>query len=352
MRASRFTAASGIAALALVTTACSTGSGDGEQSSDGPDQLTFVAYGGVTQDVMRDQWLDPWAETEGVTVIQDSPTDYAKLVAMVESGQPTWDLVDTEPFFPIQECGTVVQELDLSNIDASKLPAGTVSDCAVPLWGYSLLLVYNPAVYGDTPPTSFADFFDLERFPGTRLAPANAPSGPLEVALLADGVAPDELYPLDIDRALAKWEELRGKTAFWSTASESQQALESGSADMALVWSGRAAEATVNGASIEPVWSQNLFGWASLSIPIGTPATALAQSAIENLLTPETQERLSEHIAYAPVNSDAEPDLRPEYAKYNVTAPEIVEQQVVQNAEWWAENQLTAVDAWSNWTLG
>jgi len=155
MRRGPFFTALGVTALVVMTSACSSGATEAASETaeaETPDSMTFVAYGGVTQDVMRDQWLDPWGEKHGVTVVQDSPTDYAKLVSMVEAGNPTWDLVDTEPFFPIQECGTVVQELDLSNIDESKLPAGTVSECAVPLWGYSLLLVYNPTCTRTTRP--------------------------------------------------------------------------------------------------------------------------------------------------------------------------------------------------------
>lgn len=353
-RSPRIIAAAAAVSLAVGLAGCSAGSNNaGDDASSTPEatSMTFVAYGGVTQDVMKQQWLDPFAAKEGVSVVQDSPTDYAKLQQMVQAGRTTWDLVDTEPFFPIQECGKVVQKLHVS-IDESKLPKGTVSDCAVPIWGYSLLLVYNTEKYKDHPPTSFADFFDLKKFPGTRLAPSSATAGGLEVGLLADGVSPKKLYPLDMDRSIKKWDELKGKVQFWSTASESQQALESGSADMALVWSGRAAEAEKNGAKITPVWKDNLFSWASATIPVGSKATGLAEKAIENLLEPETQARLAENIAYSPVNSAAKPDLNPIYAKYNVTAPDAVEDQVTQNAEWWAKNQKAAVATWSNWTLG
>lgn len=346
--------AAATAVVAVALAGCSSTpstSTDSAGSAPLATSMTFVAYGGVTQDVMKAQWLDPFAAKQGVTVNEDSPTDYAKLDQMVQAGRTTWDLVDTEAFYPIQECGKNVQKLHV-DVDTSKLPKGTVSACAMPLWGYSLVLVYNTAKYKADPPTSFADYFDLKKYPGTRLAPAGATNGPLEVGALAAGVSPEKLYPLDMDKSLTEWDKLKGKVQFWQTASESQEALESGSADMALVWSGRAAEAEKDGARITPVWKDNLFGWASVSIPIGSKSTTLAEKAIESLLTPETQAKLAENIAYAPVNSDAKPKLSAVYAKYNVTAPEIAKQQVVQNAEWWAKNQPAAVAKWSNWTLG
>lgn len=332
--------------LGLTTLA---GCGSGPAAGEGKS-LTFVAYGGVSQDVLMRQWLEPWGKTSGVTLTQDSPTDYAKLASMVEAGKVTWDLVDTEPFYPIQECGKSVVKLDLAGIDTAKLPEGTVSDCAVPLWGYSLLLVYNKDKYAAKPPTSFADFFDLKAFPGTRAAPANVTAGPLEAALLADGVAPEELYPLDIPRALRKWDALKGKVSLWKASSVSQQQLEAKQADMSLIWSGRVAEAVKNGAPYAPVWKQNLFGWASVVIPKGSAHAEEARSAIKDLLTARIQARLAENIAYAPVNSDAKPNLDKVYADYNVTAPAIAEQSVRQDAQWWAQNQQQAVTQWTAWT--
>ncbi len=342
----------GAAVLALLLTGCSGEDTAGEDTAGSADSMTYVGYGGVVQDAAYEQWLQPFAEATGAEVLQDSPLDFAKLTSMVESGRTVWDLINSEPFFPIQECGDLVQELQLENVDVGKLPEGTVYDCTVPIYGYAVMLAYNADTYGDEPPASYADFFDLERFPGTRLAPASAVSGPLEVALLADGVDPDELYPLDIDRALAKWDTIRGNVNFWQTGAESQQALESGSADMAIVWSGRIAEAELNGANVEPVWAQNLFAWAALSVPTGAPGAELAFKAIEDVLTPETQERLAESMAYSPVNSDARPDLNPTYAKLNVASPEAEAQRVTQDAQWIADNQQELVEAWSNWMLG
>lgn len=334
----------GAAGLAMIT-ACGSGSGSG-----GDGRFTFVAYGGVTQQVLMKQWIEPWGKANSVSVGQDSPTDYAKMTAMVEARKVTWDLVDTEPFYPIQECGKSVIKLDRTGIDTAKLPSGTVSDCAVPLWGYSLVLLYNKDKYGANPPRSFADFFDLRNFPGTRSAPANATAGPLEAALLADGVRPAGLYPLDIDRALRKWDSVKGKVNFWKTAAVSQQQLEAKQADMSLVWSGRAAEAVKNGAPYAPVWNQNLFSWASLVIPKGAPNKDQAMSAIRDVLSPRTQARLAENIAYSPVNSDAKPKLGPVYARFDVSDPKIQRQSVRQDATWWGHNQKAAVTKWTTWT--
>ncbi len=341
-----------IAAAAVITlAACSSGGGDTAGSGDSEGgSLVFASYGSAYQDAQNEAFLDPWAEEAGVTVQNDGPTSYAKIQQMVEAGNPSWDVVDTEPYFPVANCGTLVEELDLDNIDVSKFPEGTVSDCSIPIAQYSTVLIYNTETYaGADAPATPADFFDLERFPGKRMVPNWAGGGALEFALLADGVAPEDLYPLDTERAYAKLDTIRDSLEFWNTSSESQQAMEDGSTDMILAWSGRGYEAERNGAAIAAAWDQNLLAWASLSIIKGTPHLEAAQSFIEYAAQAEPQARFAELQPYSPANSDAEPELDELQQKWDVSKSEIQEQSVITDVEWWAENSADAEEEWTSW---
>lgn len=330
------------AVAALAVSGCSGSSADGEQ-------LTFASYGSAYQDAQNEALLDPWADETGTSVTNDSPTSYPKIQQMVDAGQVTWDVVDTEPFYPVANCGTYVEKLDLSAIDVTKFPEGTVSDCAIPFAQYSTVMVYDNNKFPQGP-TGYADFFDVERFPGVRMVPNWAGGGALELALLADGVAPADLYPLDLDRAFAKLDTIRDSLRFWNTSAESQQALEDGTVDMAYVWSGRAYEAEKNGASLTPLWQDNLLAWASLSIIKGTPNLEAAQSLIEYAATAEPQARFAELQPYSPANSDAAPQLDELQQKYNVADPEIQSQAVVTDVQYWADNNAEAEQAWTRWS--
>ena len=345
MRTSRkFVAIGAIAALAL--TACSSNSSEnGEEDL----KLTFASYGSAYQDAQNEAMLAPWAKTAGAAITNDSPTSYPKIAQMVDAGNPTWDVVDSEPFYPVANCGTYVEKLDFTNIDKSKFPEGTVSDCSIPFMQYSTVMVYNTESF-DTAPASYADFFDTEKFPGVRSVPNWAGGGALELALLADGVAPGDLYPLDLDRAFAKLDTIRDSLTFWNTSSESQQALEDGTVDMSFVWSGRAYEAAKNGASVEPVWDNNLLAWASLSIVKGSPNKTAAQSFIEYAATAEAQARFAELQPYSPANSDSTPKLDGLQAKYNVADPKIHSQAIVTNVKYWADKNDAANEAWTAWS--
>ncbi|MER7876402.1 extracellular solute-binding protein [Streptomyces solisilvae] len=108
---------------------------------------------------------------------------------------------------------------------------------------YGVVLMYDKKKFGGNPPKSWADFFNTGKYPGKRAIPgipSDASPGALEAALLVDGVAPDRLYPLNVDRALKKLTSVRSSLVFWDTGARSQQLLESGEVSMAMVWSGRA----------------------------------------------------------------------------------------------------------------
>ena len=357
MRSSaRFKLASTVSlTLALALAGCGNGdSGSSDESasegSEGGGQLTFASYGSAYQDAQNEAMLTPWAEETGATVTNDSPTSYAKIEQMVDSGNVVWDVVDTEPFYPAQNCGTTLEELSFDDIDTSQFPEGTWTDCSIPFMQYSTVVVYNTDTFGDAGPQTPADFFDTATFPGTRLIPNWAGGGAIELALLADGVAPDELYPLDLDRAFAKLDTIRDSLEFWDTSSESQQAMEDGTGDLYFVWSGRAYEAEKNGAAIEPMWTDNLLSWATLSIIKGSENVDAAQDFIEYAATAEPQGRFAELQPYAPANLEAAPELDELGQKYNVADPEIQDQAVVTDAQFWADNADEANEAWTSWS--
>ncbi len=332
------------AAGALVLTGCTAGNGAGDDLT-----LVFTSYGSAYQQAQNDAMTTPWAESVGATVINDEPTSYARIQQMVDAGQIEWDVVDTEPFFPVANCGTLVEELDFTNIDTSKFPDGTVSPCSIPILQYSTVMMYNTDTY-DVAPTSYEDFFDLENFPGVRSVPNWGAGGALELALLADGVAPENLYPLDVDRAFAKLDTIRDSLVFWNTSSESQQAMEDGTVDMTFVWSGRAFEAENNGAAFEPVWANNLIAWATLSIIKGSPNLEAAQSFIEYAATAEPQARFAELQPYSPAHADAQPELSELQQKYNVADPGIQAQAIVTDVQFWADNSAEIEELWAAWS--
>lgn len=314
--------------------------------------LTFASYGGIYQDGQESAAVKPFATSSGARMLSDGPTDYTKLKAQVDAKNVTWDVVDTDSIWAERQCGKLLMPLDTTIIDTSKLPKDMVGKCSVPAMTYGMVLMYDKAKFGDNPPKGWADFFDTAKYPGKRAipgVPSDAAPGPLEAALLADGVAPDKLFPLDVDRGLKKLTSVRSSLVFWDTGARSQQLLESGEVSMAMVWTGRAYSAVKNGAKFAPQWNQFMPVSDSLTVPKNAKNPKAAMALINYYLGAEQQAKLTELTSYSPINSDAKPKVDPATAEYLTSTPERQAQALKLDNAWWAENQEQVIPKWSDW---
>lgn len=324
-------------------------SSGGSSAASGSGAITFTSFGGAYQDAQRKAMLTPYASSAGVKISEDQPTDYAKLTAMVKSGNVSWDVVDADPFYPLANCGTYAEKIDTSVVDTSKMPKELVSDCAVPSMTYSYVLMYNTKLYGANPPQGWADFFDTKKFPGKR-ALQNAPQGGgYEVALLADGVSPDKLYPLAYDRAFKKLDSLGDDLIFWETGAQSQEMMEKGEVGMLLAWNGRAYNAAKNGAPYRPQWNQNVTVYDVFMVPKGAKNKDAAMKFIAYATGATAQAKLTETIPYAPIHSDAKPQVDALTTTFLPNSPDAAGKGFIQDQKWWAANTDEATEKWSTW---
>ncbi|WP_327242983.1 ABC transporter substrate-binding protein [Streptomyces sp. NBC_01320] len=314
--------------------------------------LTFASYGGIYQDGQEAAAVKPFATKSGAKVLSDGPTDYTKVKAQVDAKNVTWDVVDADTLWAERQCGKLFMPLDSDIVDTSKLPKGMEGKCSVPAMSYGVVLMYDKKKFGDNPPKDWADFLDTAKYPGKRAIPgfaSDAAPGALEAALIADGVAPDELYPLDVDRSLKKLTSVRSSLVFWDTGARSQQLLESGEVSMAMVWSGRAYSAVKNGAHFAPQWNQFLPVSDSLAVPVGAKNPKAAMALINYYLGATQQTKLTELTSYSPINSDAKPRLDELASQYVTTGPERQAQALKIDNAWWAKNQEQIIQKWSDW---
>ena len=213
----------------------------GESGSDGGsaqgNKLVFTSYGGSYQEGQTKAWLNPYSEKTGTQIQQDSPTDYAKIQAMVENNNVTWDVVDVGNDYGLQSTADFLEPLDYSVINREPILEGYADEYRVASMLYANVISYNTKQVNGTP-ENWADFFDLEKFPGKRTLWKN-PSETLEAALLGDGVSTESLYPLNVNRALAKLDTIKSQIVWWETGAQSQQLIADGEVVMASIWNSR-----------------------------------------------------------------------------------------------------------------
>ncbi len=267
-------------------------------------EMVFTSWGGTTQDAQGKHWAAPFTEATGINVVMDGPTDYGKIKAMVEADATAWDVVDVEFDWAIQAGQQgLLEPLDFSVIDKAALDPRFVSDFAVGSFYYSFVLGYNPANFADAKPATLADLFDTAKFPGKRTFYKWSAPGVIEAALLADGVTPEGLYPLDLDRAFAKLDTIKGDIIWWEGGAQSQQLLASGEAPIGFFWNGRLAALQADGMDVGISWDQNITAADALVVPKGTKNKEAAMKYIAAATGAEAQAAFAAETGYAPINT-------------------------------------------------
>ena len=263
---------------AVVTTLAACGGG---ASGDDAKTLTVVMWGGTAQDAHVKSYFAPWAKEAGATIKQDSPTDYAKIQAQVTSGKVNWGVAEVESNFANTACeeGWLVKlpsEI-IEKAKASGVPEEQIGECAIPNLQYTFSIAYNTETFADDHPTTWAEFFDTEKFPGKRGFWKYATGGIFEAALLADGVTPEDLYPLDIDRAFKKLDTIKDDIVWYDTGDQQTQLVASGEAPLVQAWNGRITQAAEAGQPVANEYGENLISYDQVVIPKGYKNAKLAQ---------------------------------------------------------------------------
>jgi putative spermidine/putrescine transport system substrate-binding protein len=310
--------------------------------------MVFTSWGGTTQDAQKKVWAEPFAAATGITVKQDGPTDYGKFKAMVESGNVDWDVVDVEGDFAVAAAKAgLLEPLDFSVIKKDELDPRFVSDHHVGSFYYSFVLGFNKDALGGKEPKTWADLFDTAIFPGKRTFYKWSAPGVLEIALLADGVAPDKLYPLDLDRAFKKLDTIKGDIVWWSGGAQSQQLLASGEAPIGMFWNGRIFAIQADNPSVGLSWEQNLTAADVLVVPKGAKNKDAAMKFLAAATAAKAQADLSVETAYAPVNVKSKDVMDP---KIIATLPDkFTASQINLDMGYWAEHRDEIGKRWYDW---
>lgn len=316
--------------------------GAGEARAQAEKQLVMVNWGGLANEGFGKFYGAPFmAENPGWKVVQDSTGPATgRIRSMVESGRVTWDLCDSSASGAnlLGKLG-LATKLDYSILDRSNvIGPGFALDYGAAPYSFSSVLVYDSAKF-PTPPTSWADFWDLKRFPGTRLLRRDA-TCTLEAALMSLGKAPGALYPIDLRAAIKRVTALRDNLVFWTNGSESEQLMRTGEAVMGQIWHTRASvlERETKG-RIKFVWNQGILQPGIFVIPKGNPGGEMAQRLLASMLAkPEPQVGLLGLLGNGPTNPKAAAMVPTELKRFNPTDPENERQQVVIDGAWWGEN--------------
>ncbi|KQU86394.1 hypothetical protein ASD00_31390 [Ensifer sp. Root31] len=314
------------------------------------EDLTLATYGGAWGAALSKAAVQPIAQERGLTIAEVTLNGLNEIKVQVDAGAVAIDLIDVTGL----DCAMGAKQSLFEQLDYGKINAEGVDPALVrPNWiggpAYaSTVLAYSTEKYSNGGPKTWADLWDIEKFPGNR-AMWNNPYQMLEIALLADGVKGEDLYPLDLERAFAKLRQIKPYiTVWWSSGGQAAQLLNDGEVDLLPIWSGRASTVIASGAQAAFTYNQALLGIDCLAVPKGAKNRDLAMQTIGDLLRPDIQAAIPKAIDYGPINSRAFETGRitPEQMKSINSSAENLSLQFRTDDEWWADNLAKIQPMW------
>lgn len=327
------------------------------RAAQAADPVTIMSFGGTYKTAMVEAFCKPFIAKTGAQVQYQEPYNFAKIRTMHQAKAQQIDatLAVTEQVLFVVE-SKMATAIDWNVVDKSALsPVQLSFPNLVGFVVQSNVLCYSKKKWpGAEHPNSWADFWDVQKFPGRRALRRTQPLQMIEAALLADGVKESEFYPVDLDRAFRKLDQIKPHIkTWWSDNSLSQQMMEQDEVDLIYMANGRASQSIIeNKAPFEIVWNQAITedgrfqGW---FVPVGSPNPKGGMQFLDFVGRAETQAVFARMIYYAPQNEKSYDLLPPEVAKELPLAPANKKIAHIMNYEWWSKNSVPAQRRFEAW---
>lgn len=319
------------------------------------NSLTVVSYGGgIYQQSHVQAFILPFEKVHSIKVRALSwSATMAELKKKINKGGLDWQVVEvTDAQFREGVREGLFERLSLE-MPKDDFLTGTLQSHGIAniYWGTVLVFGLEDFSKGEGP-ADWRDFWDISKFPGKR-GLQDDPRATLEFALLADGVPVEALYPLDVDRAFRKLDELKPYVGlWWKEGEEPVDALVSHKIQMSSAWNGRVFAAHRKGARIAYSWNQSALDLDWWVIPRGAGNIKLASDFIAFASTAGRQADLAQRVGYGPVNLDALKLLPPEVQEELPTYPLNWNKSFIVSSEWWSRHEEEMVSQWAVWRAG
>lgn len=329
--------------------------------ADQSNELVIQTWGGAKTTADLKAFYEPFTEETGIkiTVVEGAGESWGKIASQVRSGNIEWDLTSGFPYPAVAVAAQkgLLEEIDYSIVTATEdLIPGSTKKYGLAQEINVVVLAYNTNKWpGDNHPKSWADFYDVKKFPGPRgMANWGCPEENLITALLADGVEPDKLVPIDYDRAFKKLDQIKPHVKVWFTSGNQLiNILQSEEVVMAQAMDGRAKYAMQIGAPIKLEWDQGLFTKTYWSVVKGAPHKDLAMKFLNFINRPELQAIFTNYIWYSSANTKSINFLHPTVQQDQAVHPNNFEKLIPVPSEktmkWLVEHQAEMNEKFDTW---
>jgi putative spermidine/putrescine transport system substrate-binding protein len=317
--------------------------------------VTYFSYGGAWKKAIMAAYSEPFTKKTGIPVQYQEPYNFGKLRAMHEARAQQIDCCSVSGMEVIlAQRLKMMTPLDWSLIDKSAIDSSQLHHAnAIGGTSQAMNVAYSLKKWpGDNHPDSWADFWNVEKFPGRRSLRRD-PVWTIEAAVKADGVSDKDFYPIDVDRAFRSLERIKPHIkTWWSDNSLSQQLMEQDEVDLIHMTNGRATQSILDhNAQFKMVWNGAVYaghaeGWI---VPAGSPNPTGGMKYLDFVGRPEYQAVFARALYYAPQNPRAIPLLDEKLAKLMPSYPDNEKVAHIVNYEWWADNIARVQRRFEQW---
>jgi len=274
----------------------------------------------------------------------------AEIRSQVRALNVKWDVVDLEAADVLRGC----REGLLHPIDPDALAPspqgraasedfidGGLTECGVGTVAWATVVAYDEQAVAA--PRHLEDFFDTRRFPGAR-GLRRTPKANLEWALLADGVAPERVYPLletdaGLRRAFSVLNRIKPQIVWWRSGEQAVRLLETDRVVMTSAYNGRVYDAVESrGQPFGILWDRQVWNINFLAIPKGTERRNTALRFIRFATGTAPLAEQSRHIPYGPVRRSSLERVPESVRPHLPTAQANRERAFRLDHRWWAEH--------------
>jgi putative spermidine/putrescine transport system substrate-binding protein len=325
-------------------------------SLKGSGEVRIATFGGTMQEVQRKAYFEPFEKATGIKVRDFAGSDPTKIKAMVETKNLEWDLAQLSrgTILNLMKTGDYFEKIDYGLIDDGVDKAYRF-EYGLEMLVWAQVIGYRTDATKGVAPVGWADFWDTKKFPGDRAMVGTGNGGwpELEFALMAAGVPPDKIYPIDIDKAFTSYDKIKKDVVkWWDTGATPVQLLTDREVTMTSVWNGRMAALQAAGVKAEISWPQGLLKRDAWGIPKGAKNATNAQKFVAYSTMAIPQARVSLGIPYGSVNNDSNKYIPPERQKVLPSSPDIKSQLLTYNYDWWIANREKVINRFNKWLLG
>lgn len=314
------------------------------------ERIFITSWGGSYGEFVQKHLIEPFTAETGIEAVIVNTPDLAKVKAQVKSGNTEWDVFDAVGSMLFSGAKEDLWEpLDTNIVDLSSnsIPADPARG-GMPLYIYSGGVAWDPD-RTKNPPKNFREMWDTGTFPGRRALRTRA-SEMLEVALLADGVKPSEMYPLDIDRAFNSLESIKPHVRKWfDQTGQMVTLIQQNETDFTYAYTNRVRAARKAGVSIDISFDQLVNAVAYYAVIRGTPRREAAMRFLAFVARPEQQAAMAEHLSVSPAFEGADSLISEDARKWkaDVTDPN----SIVLNDEYWGDKYGEVNKRFKEWIL-